>query len=84
MVGPWLADLSLDKLAKRGVRCIMWGRRGLEFPIRRDAYQAWSWLVANIFMEEVVRGKVYEFFLIAAPLKLKGATGSPLRLIALV
>jgi kynurenine formamidase len=41
-------------------------------------------LIENIYMEEIVKQKVYEFCLIAAPLKIKGATGSPLRLIALV
>jgi kynurenine formamidase len=41
-------------------------------------------LIENIFMEQIVQEKIYEFCLIAAPLKIKGATGSPLRLIALV
>ncbi len=33
-------------------------------------------------MEEIAQEKVYEFCLIAAPLKIKGGTGSPVRLLA--
>jgi kynurenine formamidase len=35
-------------------------------------------------MAEVVRDKVYEFLTIAAPLKIRGATGSPIRLLAVI
>jgi kynurenine formamidase len=41
-------------------------------------------LIENIYMEEIVNDKVYEFTAIAAPLKIKGGTGSPIRLLALV
>ncbi len=41
-------------------------------------------LMENIRLDDVVRDKVYEFCLIAAPLKIKGGTGSPVRLLALV
>ncbi len=41
-------------------------------------------LIENIYMEEIVRDKIYEFCIIGAPLKLKGGTGSPIRLLALV
>jgi kynurenine formamidase len=41
-------------------------------------------LMENIYMEEIARDKVYEFLIIAAPLKFKGGTGSPVRLLALV
>jgi kynurenine formamidase len=41
-------------------------------------------LMENVNMEEIVTNKVYEFLTIAAPLKIRGATGSPLRLLALV
>jgi kynurenine formamidase len=41
-------------------------------------------LMENIYMEEIARDKVYEFLIIAAPLKIKGGTGSPVRLLALV
>lgn len=41
-------------------------------------------LIENIYMEEIVRDKIYEFCIIGAPLKFKGGTGSPIRLLALV
>jgi kynurenine formamidase len=41
-------------------------------------------LIENIFMEELARDRVYEFCAIAAPLKFKGGTGSPIRLLALI
>ena len=41
-------------------------------------------LMENVNMEEIVQKKVYEFVIIAAPLKIQGGTGSPLRLLALV
>jgi kynurenine formamidase len=40
-------------------------------------------LMEMIKMDEIVDGRVYEFCLIAAPLKIKGGTGSPVRLLAL-
>lgn len=41
-------------------------------------------LMENVYMEEIARDKVYEFCILAAPLKIKGGTGSPVRLLALV
>ena len=41
-------------------------------------------LMENVNMKPLVDAKVYEFLTIAAPLKIKGGTGSPLRLLALV
>lgn len=41
-------------------------------------------LMENIYMEQIVRDKVYEFCIFAAPLKIRGGTGSPVRLLALV
>ena len=40
-------------------------------------------LVENVWLEELARDGVYEFALIAAPIKIRGATGSPMRPIAL-
>ena len=37
-----------------------------------------------VYMDEIVKEKVYEFCILGLPLKIKGGTGSPLRLIALV
>lgn len=41
-------------------------------------------LMENVYMDEIVRDKIYEFCVIAAPLKIKGGTGSPVRLLAVV
>jgi kynurenine formamidase len=41
-------------------------------------------LMENVNMEEIVQNKVHEFLIIAAPLKIQGGTGSPLRLLALI
>jgi kynurenine formamidase len=41
-------------------------------------------LMENVYLEEIARERVYEFLIIAAPLKIKGGTGSPVRLLALV
>jgi kynurenine formamidase len=41
-------------------------------------------LMENVYLEEIAREKVYEFCIFAAPLKIKGGTGSPVRLLALV
>jgi len=35
-------------------------------------------------MEELARERVYEFLMVAAPLKIRGGTGSPVRLLALI
>jgi len=40
-------------------------------------------LMENIYMDEIVGKKVYEFCLFAAPLKIKGGTASPIRLLAI-
>ena len=41
-------------------------------------------LMENVYVEEIAKDKVYEFCIFAAPLKIKGGTGSPIRLLALV
>lgn len=41
------------------------------------------YIIENLFLEELSKDKVYEFLFIGLPLKFKGATGSPLRPIAI-
>ena len=41
-------------------------------------------LMENIYRDEIAKQKIYEFFLLAAPLKIKGGTASPIRLLAIV
>ena len=42
------------------------------------------YIIENLNLEELARARRYEFAFIAAPLKFQGATGSPLRPLALV
>ncbi len=42
------------------------------------------YIIENLFLEELARDQHYEFTFICLPLKLRGATGSPVRPIALV
>lgn len=67
---------------------------GLEaFPSRdpRNFAPVHSYLIAErgvsivevLWLEELAKDEVYEFLFIAAPLKLRGATGSPIRPVAL-
>ena len=41
-------------------------------------------LIENVFMDDLIKEHVYEFCFIALPLKIRGATGSPLRAIAMI
>lgn len=41
-------------------------------------------IIENLFLEELARDGVYEFLFVAAPLKIRGGTGAPLRPLALV
>jgi kynurenine formamidase len=42
------------------------------------------YILENLFLEELARDKCYEFTFICLPLKMRGATGSPVRPIAIV
>jgi kynurenine formamidase len=42
------------------------------------------YIIENLFLEELARDRVYEFAFVGIPLKFTGATGSPLRPLALV
>jgi kynurenine formamidase len=41
-------------------------------------------IIENLYLEELARDRITEFLLFAAPLKISGGTGSPLRPVALV
>jgi kynurenine formamidase len=84
-------------LASRGVRAVgadnvAWDEVGVVDPdlkvtlpghlillVRHGIY-----IIENLFLEELARDQCYEFTFICLPLKLKGATGSPVRPIAVV
>ena len=40
--------------------------------------------VENLFLEDLARDQVYEFLFVCLPLKIQGATGSPIRPVAVV
>jgi kynurenine formamidase len=40
-------------------------------------------IIEALNLEELAREKVYEFVFVAAPMKIRGATGSPIRPLAL-
>ena len=42
------------------------------------------YIIENLFLEELARDHCYEFTFVCLPLKLQGATGSPVRPIAMV
>lgn len=46
--------------------------------------EAGIYIMENVFMEEVARDRVTEFLFMASPLKFVGATGSPVRPVAIV
>lgn len=41
-------------------------------------------IIENLNLEELARDSIYEFVFVGAPLKIRGATGAPLRPLALV
>lgn len=42
------------------------------------------YIMENLFLEDLARDQIYEFLFVCLPLKMKGATGSPIRPIAVV
>jgi kynurenine formamidase len=42
------------------------------------------YIIENLFLEDLARDQVYEFLFVGLPLKIQGATGSPLRPVAIV
>lgn len=42
------------------------------------------YIIENLNLEELARDKCYEFTFVSLPLKIQGATGSPVRPIAIV
>jgi len=41
------------------------------------------YIIENLFLEDLARDQCYEFTFVCLPLKLRGATGSPVRPIAI-
>ncbi len=60
-----------------------------KFPMAKECVHTYAFaergacLLELAWLEDLAKDKVYEFVFIAAPLKLRGATGSPIRPLAL-
>ena len=83
--------------AERGVRAVGADNMAWDTPNERDPEtgstlfahlyllpQKGIYIVENLTLEELARERVYEFAFVGIPLKFNGATGSPLRPLALV
>ncbi len=85
----WLADRQVKAV---GADNVAWDENGFIDPelhvtlpghvillVRNGIY-----IIENLFLEELARDKRYEFTFVCLPLKMRGATASPVRPIALV
>jgi kynurenine formamidase len=83
--------------AERGVRAVGADNMGWDLPGERDPEtgatlfahlyllpQKGVYIIENLNLEELARDRCYTFAFIGIPLKLKGATGSPIRPLAVV
>ena len=83
-------------LASRGVRAVgadnaAWDEVGVVDPDLKITLpghvillvRSGIYIIENLFLEELARDQCYEFTFICLPLKLRGATGSPVRPVAL-
>lgn len=85
----WLADQQVKAV---GADNVAWDIVGVVDPelnvtlpghvillVRHGIY-----IIENLFLEDLARDQVYEFLFVCLPLKMRGATGSPVRPIAVV
>ncbi len=85
----WLADLHVRAV---GADHVSWDNMGIVDPdlhvslpghiiflVRHGIY-----ILENLYLEELAQQKLYEFIFVCLPLKMRGATGSPVRPIAIV
>jgi len=85
----WLADKHVKAV---GADNVAWDEVGVVDPdvhvtlpghlvllVRNGIY-----IIENLFLEEIARDQKYEFEFVCLPLKMRGATGSPVRPIAIV
>ena len=84
-------------LANKGVRAVgadnmAWDEMGLfdpDFKVTLPGHlillvRSGIYIIENLFLEDLARDQRYEFTFVCLPLKLRGATGSPVRPIAIV
>ncbi|HEY7417415.1 MAG TPA: cyclase family protein [Ktedonobacteraceae bacterium] len=85
----WLADQQVKAV---GADNVAWDMLGVFDPdlhvslpghlillVRHGIY-----IIENLFLEDLARDQVYEFLFVCLPLKMRGATGSPVRPIAVM
>jgi kynurenine formamidase len=83
--------------AERGVVCVGADNMTWDNPVERDPETGATlfahvyllpkkgiYIIENVNLEELARERVYEFAFVCTPLKFNGATGSPIRPLALV
>lgn len=87
---PGIAFAGARWLIDRGAILIGSDNIAVErLPIEGKAVHSYAFaergvcLVENVWLEDLARDKVYEFVLIAAPIKVRGATGSSIRPLAI-
>jgi kynurenine formamidase len=88
-VSSWLAELHVKAV---GADNMAWDLPGYVDPGLNVSLpghvillvKSGIYIVENVFLEELARDKRYEFTFVCLPLKFRGATGSPVRPIALI
>jgi kynurenine formamidase len=87
-VSRWLADAGVRAV---GADNMAWDRAGGEDPDlgivlpghRILLVETGVYILENLFLEELAEAGVHEFTFVCLPLKIRGATGSPVRPIAI-
>lgn len=87
---PGITKQSAAWLIDNGAVLLGADNMGVEkFPMAKESVHTYVFaergvcLLELVWLEDLAKDKVYEFAFIAAPLKLRGATGSPIRPLAL-
>lgn len=87
---PGLTRKSATWLVDNGAILIGADNMGVEkFPIAPDSVHAYLFAVRGVcilellWLEELAKDEIYEFAFLGAPIKFRGATGSPIRPLAL-
>lgn len=85
----WAADMGVTAVGADNMTWDVPGERDPETGATLFAHvyllpKKGVYIMENLFLEELAAARIYEFGFVATPLKLKGATGSPIRPLALV
>ena len=87
---PGVTKQSAAWLIDNGAVLLGADNMGVEkFPMAKDSVHTYVFaergvcLLEVVWLEDLAKDRVYEFAFIAAPIKLRGATGAPVRPLAL-